>query len=279
MNDKLLDAFSDALGRVLAEERREWEKERERIQAEARALVAELKAENASLQNTIKDSIDDAERRVTVALARVKDGAAGRDGEPGTQGPKGDAGVRGERGERGETGAAGEKGEAGRDGRDGASIIGLVIDRAGHLVATLADGVSRDLGLIVGKDGIDGKDGAAGSAGRDGFGFEDLSAEIVNERDLVLTFIRGEERKAFALPLPIVVDRGVFKAGTEYRRGDSVTWAGSSWIAQEDTIDKPDTGKGWRLAVKRGRDGRDGKDGAQGERGPQGPKGDPGARY
>ena len=40
--------------------------------------------------------------------------------------------------------------------------------------------------------------------------------------------------------------------------GDGTTWGGSFWIAQGETGEKPDTGKGWRLAVKKGRDGRDG---------------------
>jgi hypothetical protein len=58
-----------------------------------------------------------------------------------------------------------------------------------------------------------------------------------------------------------VIDRGVFKDGTEYDKGDGVTWGGSFWIAQRDTQSKPDAGNGdWRLAVKKGRDGKDAKD-------------------
>jgi hypothetical protein len=59
--------------------------------------------------------------------------------------------------------------------------------------------------------------------------------------------------------LPIVRDLGVWREGT-YRKGDGVTWGGSFWIAQDETTDKPDGpgGKGWRLAVKKGRDGKDG---------------------
>ena len=64
--------------------------------------------------------------------------------------------------------------------------------------------------------------------------------------------------KAFEFSLPVVLDKGVYKAGEGYQAGDGVTWAGSFWIAQEDTTEKPDGGKGWRLAVKRGRDGKDG---------------------
>lgn len=58
--------------------------------------------------------------------------------------------------------------------------------------------------------------------------------------------------------LPVVIDRGVFKHGNTYKQGDAVTWGGSLWIAQEQTADKPGepASKGWRLAVKKGRDAK-----------------------
>ncbi len=62
--------------------------------------------------------------------------------------------------------------------------------------------------------------------------------------------------RSFAVP--VVLDRGVFKDGESYQRGDSVTWSGSAWICQEDTTkDKPGLSKAWRLSVKRGADGKD----------------------
>lgn len=94
-----------------------------------------------------------------------------------------------------------------------------------------------------------------GPRGKDGFGFDDLDM-VENERGVFLRFKRGDEMKEFRLP--IVTDRGVWKEGT-YRKGDGVTWGGSFWICQVDeTSDKPDSGKGFRLAVKKGRDGKDG---------------------
>lgn len=58
--------------------------------------------------------------------------------------------------------------------------------------------------------------------------------------------------------VPVVIDRGVFKHGNTYKTGDAVTWGGSLWIAQEPTADKPGepAAKGWRLAVKKGRDAK-----------------------
>lgn len=98
--------------------------------------------------------------------------------------------------------------------------------------------------------------GPQGPAGTDGFGFDDLDL-VETEQGVMLRFTRGDVVKDFRLP--IVTDRGVFKEGVEYHKGDGVTWGGSFWIAQCDAGDKPDTGKGWRLAVKKGRDGKDGQ--------------------
>lgn len=137
----------------------------------------------------------------------------------------------------------------GQDGKDGVGLAGAIIDRSGELVVTLTNGETRNLGPVVGKDGDPGKDG------RDGFGFEDIDL-LDTDEGVILRFIRGGDVKDFRLP--IIVDRGVYKEGQTYRPGDGVTWGGSFWICQEETTDKPDSGKGFRLAVKKGRDGRDG---------------------
>lgn len=137
----------------------------------------------------------------------------------------------------------------GEPGKDGVGLAGAIIDRAGELVVTLTNGETRNLGPVVGKDGDPGKDG------RDGFGFEDIDL-LDTDEGVILRFMRSGDVKDFRLP--IIVDRGVYKEGQTYRPGDGVTWGGSYWICQEETTDKPDSGKGFRLAVKKGRDGRDG---------------------
>jgi len=143
-------------------------------------------------------------------------------------------------------------GKDGKDGKDGVGLAGAIIDRSGELVVTLTNGETRNLGPVVGKDGAPGKDGA------DGFGFDDLEASYDGEKTVTLKFVKGERAKEFAFTLPVVIDRGVYKEGQIYRPGDGVTWGGSYWICQEETSEKPDSGKGFRLAVKKGRDGRDG---------------------
>lgn len=56
----------------------------------------------------------------------------------------------------------------------------------------------------------------------------------------------------------VVLDRGVWREGHTYERGDGVSFGGSTWIAQTDVpTSKPGTNGDWRLAVKKGRDGKD----------------------
>ncbi|EKF39928.1 collagen triple helix repeat-containing protein [Nitratireductor indicus C115] len=109
-----------------------------------------------------------------------------------------------------------------------------------------------------GEKGDKGEPGQDGVDGADGIGFDDL--EVVHDglRTFTFRFAKGEKMKEFPFTLPVVLDRGVFKAGDTYSAGDGVTWGGSFWIAQKDTADKPGDGDGWRLAVKKGRDGKDG---------------------
>ncbi len=130
------------------------------------------------------------------------------------------------------------------------SVKSALIDRENKLVLTFSNGDTKELGNVVGDDG---------KPGADGLGFDDLSVEYDGEKTVTLKFIRGEQSKEFPLVLPVVIDRGVFSEGKTYEPGDGVTWGGSFWIAQENTTEKPDSAKGWRLAVKKGRDGKDGK--------------------
>ncbi len=130
------------------------------------------------------------------------------------------------------------------------SVKSALIDRENKLVLTFSNGETKELGNVVGDDG---------KPGADGLGFDDLSVEYDGEKTVTLKFVRGEQSKEFPLVLPVVIDRGVFSEGKTYEPGDGVTWGGSFWIAQETTTEKPDSAKGWRLAVKKGRDGKDGK--------------------
>lgn len=139
-----------------------------------------------------------------------------------------------------------------QDGKDGLGLADALIDRAGNLVLAMTDGSTRNLGLVIGKDGEDGKAGET-------FTLDDF--DIVpydDERTFKFCFTRGEAMHSFELSFPVMLDRGVWGEEKAYQKGDAVTWAGSLWTAQRDAPGKPDTpDSGWRLAVKRGRDGKD----------------------
>ncbi len=134
---------------------------------------------------------------------------------------------------------------------DPISVRSAIIDRSGSLILTMSDGTTKDLGPVVGKDG---------DPGNDGLGFDDLDVAYDGEKTITLTFIQGGRVKEFAFTMPVVIDRGVYRDGSEYKAGDGVTWGGSFWIAQKDTSAKPDAGEDWRLSVKRGRDGKNAKE-------------------
>jgi len=211
----------------------------------------------------------------------------GEKGEPGAEGPAGPPGEPGPPGADGRDGADADPSEVARtilsdvkdefdalveksiqahldqavfeipEPKDGVGLAGAFIDRDGNLVLTLTDGTTRELGRVVGKDGVDGARGEPGKDGADALGFDDMDVTHDGGRAFTLRFERGDRVKEFTFEVPVVIDRGVYSQGREYAPGDGVTWGGSYWIAQEKTTAKPDSGEGWRLAVKRGRDGKD----------------------
>ena len=172
-------------------------------------------------------------------------------------------------------------GRDGKDGKDGADGLGIerpFQNEKGELVLLMTDGKERNVGRIKGSKGdpgTNGRDGKDGANGKDGLGFDDVRLDYDGERSFSFIFERGDDRKKHGpFIAPMLIDRGIYKAGETYLRGDGVTWGGSLWIATKETADKPGSEEsGWRLAVKKGRDGKDGK---PGERGPEGKSGRPG---
>lgn len=90
-------------------------------------------------------------------------------------------------------------------------------------------------------------------------GIASAEVEYPSERTMrtVFTYTDGAQtitEVRYAGPL----DKGVYREGEAYERGDGVTFGGSWWLAQVDApATKPGTSADWRLAVKKGRDGRD----------------------
>lgn len=123
------------------------------------------------------------------------------------------------------------------------------------------DGSLEDLGWHVIQNGID-----------------DLVVETSEDfRRITIKMIKTDGQAITkSVNVPVVLDRGVYRDGTLYEKGDGVTWGGSFWIAQMDCrYTKPgESGEGeakaWRLSIKSGRDGRDGNKGDKGDRGAEG---------
>lgn len=65
--------LAKALAVVIAGERKEWEKERERIQADARAMVAEALAENTRVQMRCAEAIQEVRQTVDVVIKQLTD--------------------------------------------------------------------------------------------------------------------------------------------------------------------------------------------------------------
>jgi integrin beta 3 len=87
---------------------------------------------------------------------------------------------------------------------------------------------------------------------------EELDAD---GRTLVRRYSRGDKVKEVRHTFAVVLDRGVWEEGRTYVKGDSVTYQGQLYIAQDETAAMPHTPAAkdnWRLAVKSGRNGKDG---------------------
>ncbi|KNA27998.1 hypothetical protein ACO03_03090 [Pantoea ananatis] len=90
-------------------------------------------------------------------------------------------------------------------------------------------------------------------------GISDISISQDEERHFTVTAVKSSgEKSEKTFSVPVMIYRDIFKEGQKYHPGDSVTWGGSIWYCHEETGDKPgeDGSKGWKLAVKRGRDAR-----------------------
>jgi hypothetical protein len=109
-----------------------------------------------------------------------------------------------------------------------------------------------------GEQGIPGRDGrdAAGRDGLDGWSPEDLEIETLDggRKILVRLLKDGQRCVQRTVQLDIPLYRGVWKSGGRAESGDTFTYGGSLWIANEATGEPPGASRSWTLAVKRGRD-------------------------
>lgn len=150
----------------------------------------------------------------------------------------------------------GLNGEPGRDAME-IQILGALVPGRSYQRGTYAHHAG---GIVTAT-----RDTDPGAATLDASGWrvmvEGLAAIVVTqkaERTFVVACQMTSGRQVLSeFSVPVVIERGVWKADRTYEIGDGVTWDGSYWIAQKATGEKPGTSDSWRLAVKRGRDGRD----------------------
>jgi hypothetical protein len=142
----LPDALRDALGQVISDQRREWVRARELIEAESRAIGAEsretisqLRADIVELRTALRDE-------VVARLAAVRDGIDGKDGRDADPAEIAERLIP-------EVERAVAAIPVPRDGQDAdpAEVAGLVAAEVGRAVSGLP--VPKD-----GRDGVDGKD-------------------------------------------------------------------------------------------------------------------------
>lgn len=96
--------------------------------------------------------------------------------------------------------------------------------------------------------------------GRDAIDIDGFELSIGDDdRTVTVSMKRGETVIEKSIKIPTILDRGVFKHGKTYEKGDAVTFGGCLWIAQCNTEkEEPRSdNEAWRLAVKRGRDGKE----------------------
>jgi integrin beta 3 len=150
-----------------------------------------------------------------------------------------------------------EKGERGQDGDPGEAGNSVEIEDVRALIV-------RQLALLPpaepGKDAdpeimlaMIRREVALLPKPRDGFSLDDINLESKDGgRILVLKFTGGGHEITRELKLDVIIDRGVFRLGQEYQKGDCVTYGGSMFIAKTETTNTP-PGDDWRLSVKSGR--------------------------
>lgn len=238
----LREGWADALGRILADERREWQRERD-------LAVAELRAEIATLSLRITDLVNE-------RLAKVKDGEPG---PPGPPGPPGEAGERGEPGV-GITGPAGEKGIPGPPGGLGERGERGEAGPAGERGPEGAPG--KLVPLAAWNGGICYEGDVVTHAGATWCAARDTAADPPGD-DWIMVAAAGVDA-------PVGAVCGRYDPQRQYRLFDLVAHDGGEWRAKRDNPGAL-PGDGWALSAVQGKRGAKGE---TGEPGPAGPRGE-----
>jgi hypothetical protein len=164
--------------------------------------------------------LDAVEKMIAKAVAAIPPALPGKDG----------------------VGLKGDKGDPGTKGADGVGLAGAMIDRDGNLMATLTNGEVKNLGPVVGKDGI---------------GFESFDMEYLPEsHEVAIKASAAGRTKELRFPAGGIRPGGYWREGTKAKAGEAWVQGGSTYFCLHDTPTKPEAKSAdWIIAAQRGRDG------------------------
>lgn len=154
----------------------------------------------------------------------------------------------------GKNGERGEQGQKGETGASGLGLAGAMIDRDGSLQITLTNGEVKNLGPVVGKNGVD------GTHGKDGLSLDSFDMEYLNDsHEVAIKAVCQGRVKEIRYPAGGIRPAGYWREGTKAKTGEAWVHDGSLWIAVKDCQSKPATNdEGWIIAARKGRDGERG---------------------
>lgn len=246
--DALPEALRDALGQIIADQRREWRRERELIEAQSRETIAQLRAEIIELRTSVKED-------VAARLAALRDGRDGKDfdADPLVEELRARISAFEELASRN----IGERLSLVKDGRNGEDadiaplwaefdkIKAATDENVKFLGCNLIDQVNARLAEV--KDGKDGKPGVS---------FVDawmVDGELLLARSDLVEINVGKVRGEPGAPgkLPVAKE---WTARVHYE-GDVVTHAGATYQALRDTGGAP-PGEDWQALAAKGADAR-----------------------
>lgn len=128
------------------------------------------------------------------------------------------------------------------NGKDGIGLAGFLIDRDGCLIATTTAGEAKNLGPVIGKDGLS---------------LESFTMEYVSDtHEIVLKASAAGRTEEVRYPAGGIRGKGYWREGFKAKAGDAWTHEGSLWVAMTDTETKPGADQSaWFMAARHGRDG------------------------
>jgi hypothetical protein len=246
------EKFGQEMGAAIREAIAPLQKQLDELKAIKPVDVAEEVRKAFASVSLPKDGKDcDMEAVKAMVLDVVKAIPAPKNGEDGKPGADGKEGKPGEDGKPGADGLPGANGEPGTKGADGVGLAGAMIDRDGCLMATLTNGEVKNLGPVVGKDGI---------------GFESFDMEYLPEsHEVAIKASAAGRTKELRFPAGGIRPGGYWRDGTKALAAQTWVHDGSMFIALKDTNEKPSTeSKDWIIGARRGRDGERGVKGSDG---------------